>query len=813
MSSSSRKMLQAAAGNAGGGSFYPYTIDNSARFVGSDNAYLSKTFSTTPDSRTTCTISVWVKLTGKGNGYNANFLWGTGGNWDAALFVEPTNTNGWRANQIRVTGMTSTQPTLRTTSVYRDYSGWFNFITVWDSSNATAADRQRLYINGVRLTDFDQQVTASLNQQLVEWLSTTGATNIGISGGSTVQSFDGYMADFVCLDGTAASPTDLGEDKNGVWVPKNPSGLTFGTNGFWLDFADSANLGNDVSGNNNNFTSSGLTSSDQMLDTPTNNFATWNPLDKSNSPTIAEGNLKVTGPATGVHNNIRATMSMSTGKWYWEVTITTQSGYHPQIGIYGTSSVMSGIYISDRSDGYIIVTGNNGGYNGKPIHAGTVLSSLTTFTNGDIVNVAYDADNGKLYWGKNGTWLNSADPAAGTGAVYSGITGEYSPAMSVQSSDVSEINFGQSGFAYTPPTDFLALSTANLPEPAIGPNSATQSDENFNTVLYTGTGSARTVTGVGFQPDWLWIKKRSAAENHALYDVLRGPTKRLESNNTNVEDAETGGVSSFDSDGFSISGASDRSNTSGATYVAWNWKANGSGVTNTDGSITSTVSANTNAGISIVTYTGSGSTGQETIGVGLNWSGKNKVVITKNRDDATFNWGVNSNILASNKVLTLNTTNDDSQENSSHYITYETNGFRTYNGGSQILNLLGDSYIAYCFAEVEGFSKIGSYTGNGSTDGPFVYTGFRPAFVLIKSSSLAQSWVLKDTARFTSNVTKGYLLADTSAAEVTDHSPTYTDILSNGFKLKGSANATNASGGSYIYMAFAENPFKYSTAR
>jgi hypothetical protein len=236
--SASKKLIQASAGNAAGESFYDYEIDNSCRFNRSDNAYLAKTFSTTPTSRTTCTDSVWVKLTGKRNGYNVSFLFGTGGNYESLSFVEPSNTEGWRADQIRSIGMTVTQPVLRTASVYRDYGGWFHFMRVWDSTNATAADRHRLYINGVRLTDFDQQVNASLNQQLVEWLSTSAATYI--SSPSATQSFDGYMAEVVVLDGTAASPTDLGEEKNGVWIPKDPSGLTFGNNGFYLDFADSS---------------------------------------------------------------------------------------------------------------------------------------------------------------------------------------------------------------------------------------------------------------------------------------------------------------------------------------------------------------------------------------------------------------------------------------------------------------------------------------------------------------------------------------------------------------------------------------------
>ena len=233
------------------------------------------------------------------------------------------------------------------------------------------------------------------------------------------------------------------------------------------------------------------------------------------------------------------------------------------------------------------------------------------------------------------------------------------------------------------------------------------------------------------------------------------------------------------------------------------------GSSNFSGSIQSTVSENTEAGFSIVSYTGTGTTSQQTIGVGLSWSGKDKLVITKNRDDETYNWGVNSNLLSANKVLSLNTTNKDDQENSSHYITYETFGFRTYNG-LNILNLSND-YIAYCFHSVDGYSKVGSYTGNGDADGVFVYTGFRPAWLMVKNSGASHSWRLWDNKREPENLASKYLTPDSTSAEGSINID--VDLLSNGFKMRNTNGSINASGNSYIYLAFAEQPFKYSNAR
>jgi hypothetical protein len=325
----------------------------------------------------------------------------------------------------------------------------------------------------------------------------------------------------------------------------------------------------------------------------------------------------------------------------------------------------------------------------------------------------------------------------------------------------------------------------------------------FNTVLYTGTGASLGVTGVGFQPDWVWVKGRSGATDHGLYDAVRGVQKQLESNTTSAETTETTGITAFGSDGFTT-GALAQLNTSSATYVAWNWRAgNNAGASNSAGSITSTVSVNTTSGFSIVTYTGTGA--NATVGHGLGVAPS--MVIYKNRT-SNSTWIVYHTSISPTNLLVLN--DGTAQQNLPAYFNSLAATSSVLNIGSNSdMNASGANQLAYCFAPVAGFSAFGSYTGNGSTDGPFVFTGMRPAFVIIRRTA-AENWYLYDVARGTYNVIGPYLQPNLSSAEATG---TIVDFLSNGFKIRESGAGTNTSASTYIYMAFASNPFKYSLAR
>ena len=322
----------------------------------------------------------------------------------------------------------------------------------------------------------------------------------------------------------------------------------------------------------------------------------------------------------------------------------------------------------------------------------------------------------------------------------------------------------------------------------------------FNTVLYTGNGSTQSITGVGFQPDWVWCKSRSQADNHAIFDSVRGGQQQLRSNTTGAELTRTNAISSFDSDGWSM-GSQPEMNSNTITYVAWNWLAGGSASSNTDGSITSSVSANTTAGFSIVTYTGNGVSGA-TVGHGLSATAP-KVVLIKKRNAADPWTMLNTNVDLQ-KYLRLD---DNSSQVSDPMFnnTAPTTSVFTVDADGQV-NGNTNTFVAYCFSEVKGFSKFGTYVGNANTDGPFVYTGFKPAWIMVKAIDAAKSWYMWDNKRSTSgsNVVDDQLLADTTDSEFDGSN---IDMLSNGFKFRGSGSGEQGSGTNYIYMAFAESPF------
>jgi len=829
MSNFTKLMAQAAAGNAGGGDFYPYTVNNSVRFNNDDSAYLYRTPSSA-GNRKTWTYSCWVKRASSGDHY---LFSAHSANTDAGfLGLRFKNTDelqslGWFSGWIT------------SDALYRDFSAWMHVLFSVDTTQATADDRFKLYVNGTQITDY---TSTAFTQNSDTIINSTAQHRIGND--NSTGYLDGYLSQVALVDGQALTPSSFGESKNGVWVPKNLSGLTFGTNGFYLDFADSSNLGNDVSGNNNDFTSSGLTSSDQMVDTPTNNFMVGNPLVAytSNSQFMREGNLEA-----HCWDQINYGQGLpQSGKWYFElqgVNTYSAGGYvlYPGV-VVGLPSSSQNNWSSDGLTQLVYMIFNNPQQPSRVYSNGAWSNTSSQGASGSIPNntvigFAIDMDNGQIDSYVGGTLdhqltLTSAQLATkDVRLVMQGAsnTGVY---------NIMDLNFGQNGtfngrktaqgnsdengygdFYYTPPTGYLAVCSQNMPEPTIGPNSATQADEHFNTVLWTGNGSTQAITGVGFQPDFTWIKVRDAVNSHYLFDAVRGADLALFSDSSSAETdyTATGRMTSFDTDGFSVKySSSTGTNASGNTYVGWNWKANGSGSSNTDGSITSTVSANTDAGISIVTYTGNATAGA-TVGHGL--SSAPELVFFKNRGYA-YSWLVQGDALgspASGYYMWLDRT-DAVTTNSSVNTTFGGSTITLDN--SPAYNQSGYNIVAYCFAEVEGFSKFGSYTGNGSSDGPFIYTGFRPAWFMIKNISTGGTgydWIIHDTRRSIYNPSDTQLIANSTVIENRDSgnnsSTAEIDILSNGFKHRTSSGGRNLSGNTYIYMAFAENPFKYSNAR
>jgi len=610
---------------------------------------------------------------------------------------------------------------------------------------------------------------------------------------STVE--DSYGSDEIDFLSDGFQPISTGS-----W--QNSSGVTY----IYMAFADKreAAFWLDQSGNNNDWTNNNMQESDISLDSPLNNFATANVLTKPSNVSYSEGNLKCVNTSNG-DSQTESTIFVSTGKWYAEmaVNVLAASSNH-NVGVTKTPQASAVTASTARFNG-----------NGNAYKYGTNLGALgTTFAAGDILGMAYNADDQEFTLYKNNTLIytiTGLDNVAHTfyGGAYAtndAITFNFGQDSSFAGNKVAQGYQDANGigdFYYEPPAGYLALCTDNLPDPAIADPS-----EHFNTVLYTGNASTQSITGVGFQPDFTWIKTRSIAYYHRVFDSVRGVANGLYTNATSAEAtyASLDGVTSFDADGFSLD-SKIGTNENSASYVAWNWKAdNTSGTTNTDGSITSTVSANTTAGFSIVGYTGNGISGS-TVGHGLTQFPQ--LILQKNRSAAiewaSFTTAIDGSYDYFYLDLANAAGNGGPDSNSSTVFTVYDN----------YTNQSGANHIAYCFHSVESYSKIGSFIGNGSTDGPFVYTGFRPAFVMLKRTDSAANWTIIDNTRSTYNVVNKALFPDLSIAEQEGTSSGYTmlDFLSNGFKYRQNTAAHNASGGTYIYMAFAENPFKYSNAR
>ena len=572
------------------------------------------------------------------------------------------------------------------------------------------------------------------------------------------------------------------------------------------------------------YTPVGIATWRAVPDTTANNFATLNPLVpsvfSSGDRSISNGNLTVTTISTGNGTNARSTIGMSSGKWYAETYVNGIYGFLAVLGIGRTDNQTNA-----SSGDHINYYGSNGQKydydNGSP----TISSYGSTYTTGDIIGISINGDNGEVVFYKNGVsqgvaktfttsqyplFFQMEDGASAATVTYNMNFGQ-NPTFSGNTTAGTFTDSNNKGlFKYQPPSGFLALCEDNLPTPAIS-----DPGKYFKTVLYTGDGnSGRSIVGVGFTPDLVWVKLRNTTGNHSLYDAVRGAGQRLSSSLTNAEATFTNSITSFDSTGFSLGSNSDGDvNSSGNTYVAWCWKAGaGTTSTNTNGSITSVVSVNQDAGFSIVSGSsgGSGASSYDSYGHGL---GKTpSFILVKNRDTVDYFYAYHKS-LSTGSYLILGATNASVGAGSS---VWGTSGVPT----SSVITVRQASFasaanqrlIFYCWAEIEGFSKFGSYTGNGSADGPFVYCGFRPAWVMIKRTDSTQNWPIIDSSRDSVNVANRRLFANLT--DIEDQGiPNFVDILSNGFKCRDSNVSYNASGGTYIFVAYAESPFQTANAK
>jgi hypothetical protein len=783
-----------------------YNINNSLRLRSSASAYLNRTPASTTNRRT-FTYSFWYKRGEMST--SVQFLWAN----NASTFqtsISLSSDSGPASNISITLGNGSAKYQTTTTAVFRDPSAWYHIVIAVDTTQATSSNRLKIYVNGEQQTAF-----SNVNyppQNFDTWINSNSVTHyIGASyynGSYTYTNGEGYLAEVNFIDGQALTPSSFGSTNatTGVWQPVKYTG-SYGTNGFYLPFSDigltsgsNTGLGKDFSGNSNYWTTNNIsvtsgTTYDAMTDSPTltsatvANYAVFNPLRMygSNATNISSGNLKAT-TTISVHAYGSIAFPNST-KTYCEVTLTTFDTQ--RIGIRRASDW-------SQFGGWVALS--------TQIRLDDVVqqSSLSTFSTGNILGIAVDLSANTLQFYLNGSTFGSA----------SSITNADDWILQIQNNSsattaVSDANFGQRPFSYTPPTGFNRLNTFNLPNSTI-----VKGNTVMDATLYTGNGATRSITNNGsFKPDLVWIKARSIAYFHRLSDSVRGIGKELYSNDTQAETTNQadGWVSAFNSNGFSILGGAGV-NLNANTFVAWQWQAGQGSTSNitvnqygSTPSIASTVSVNTTAGFSIVTYTGNGSS-PVTIGHGLGVAPK--FIIIKDRS-VVSSWVVQHTSLGWTQGFLGITTATASTSTLFSNNTAPTSSVFTVGGYS---NNNAENYVAYCWAEIAGFSKFGSYTGNGSADGPFVYTGFRPKYVMIKPTNVIASWTIEDTARSTYNVMDARIFAEESSAELSNGNG-LIDYLSNGFKPRVNHVGINGSNNTMIYMAFAENPFKNALAR
>jgi len=789
-------------GTGGGqrvGDFVPftdaYTVSKSLIFNDNDSAYLNKTPSGAGNRRT-WTFSCWFK---RGNIIGGNCpLFSAGANdWIMFLSGDTLGTNSDGSNNYRIV----------TNRVFKDSSSWHNLVVAWDTTNSTAGDRIRMYVDGVEQTSFSTDTNAALNYETN--FSNTNEHSIGkLVGSSTF--FDGYMAEVVFIDGQQLGPSSFGQTDTSTnrWVPKDVSGLTFGTNGFYLDMAIAPGTGNgpgnDVSGNNNDYTVNAFTAGDQSNDTPSNNHAVLDGQDTigSTTPALSEGNTKMVGVDNG--GRYVSGFPLTSGKWYWEIEVTTANAFYP--GIFTPAGVAFASTTPWNSNaGSFLINGINGHWLGANGNGTTILYSAASgaspsggpgafISSGDRMFFAFDADNKYAYVGEvgsggSGSTLTyytqdgtaSADPTndSGFGAAPFGLhlTGEdtfYVGAVSGDNSDSATFLFDSTKWNGTPPTGYKALTQDNL------------------------DGADDKITA------WAWIKNRDADDSHILIDRVRGVGQTLNADDFSIETTEVNTVQRFLQRGVQISN-DVQVNTVNESYVLWQWLVGTSAGTGTTtspaGALASTSIAATPGHFSVGTYTGTGSA--TTVGHGL--GGIPEMIIIKNRSSgstSTADWVVGASTRGSDftDYGHLDTTGSFGDLNTKWNDTDPTANVFTI-GTHNRVNKASDNYVFYAFRSVPGVCSVGSYEGNNNADGTFVNLGFKPAWVMTKTIDATGAWGIYDSKRDPDNPVQQRLFADANSTEDTDGEQ--MDFLSNGFKLRKTGGHNN-NNETYLYLAMAE---------
>jgi hypothetical protein len=770
-----------------------YNLTRSLRLRASASAYLSRTPAST-GNRQKFTVSVWYKAGIISTGLvNANILSCGDG---SSLLISGSGAFGSTVNDRLIFRDGGGATTLYWPMVFRDTGSWYHIVFAMDTTQATAANRAKLYVNGVDQGSFSGSAPA---QNTNTTINSTSTHTINTFNGTFYPS-DLYYAEYNFIDGQQLTASSFGSTNTltGVWQPAQYIG-TYGTNGFELQFTDNSalttssnvGLGKDFSGNGNYWTTNNISITagvtyDSMTDVPTltsataANYCVWNPL-SGTTGTLSNANLYFAGP--GGYGSRMGTMSLPvSGKTYFEVKIMS-APYTPR----GASTAYNWIGVCLSTNFNIAASPNSNNVNGIMLGDNGYLNNFGSsssdtgyaIASGDVIGVAINNSANTYTFYKNNSVI-----ATGTISVTAGTNLSPLHISFDTSYGGMQANFGQQPFTYTPPTGFVALNTYNLSDSTI-----VKGNTVMDATLYTGNSSTQTVTNAGaFEPDLVWIKNRSATSQHVWTDSVRGVTKQLFSSNTNAEQTSATGITSFNSNGFTT-GANPQptgdTNSSPNSFVAWQWLESAS------------------AGFDIVTFTGNG--GSQTFAHGLGVAPG--LMICKSLNNAQ-DWYVYHRSIGGTGALLLNST--VGTQTSVNYWANVTPGSSTFSVGPNFSN--GYTYINYLFAPIAGFSAFGNYTGNGSANGPFVYTGFRSRYLLVKRIDTSADWVVWDTARNPYNLTNLGLFPNGSYAESTG-SVSILDIVSNGFKCRGDGAELNASSGTYIYAAFAENPFKNALAR
>ena len=780
--------------------------------------YFSRTGFGNSTTRTKATLSFWMKLPEYDYGHSLFVTGYSGSGGSQSGLIMTRNTSGYFVSENQ-----NNAPLWRITSTTQlnDATAWYHFVISVDTTQGTNSDRVKIYINGVQDPNATQShgwPSQNLETRFFKDNFRWGAAD---GNGNPSSNARVYFADIHGIDGTAYNATDFGyfENQTGLWKPKKFTG-SYGSKGFHLEFKDNSSttaLAYDTSGNANHFTANNFSvasgiSNDSMLDTPTNNWCVWNGLTDVSDITLSDGNLKAESGADS-WPAIFGTHGVSSGKWYYEAVGADNTrwglGWSTEEFKSGTSNTFSvGHFAYSQDPLTLYQDGSNVAINGTP-----------AFTTGNVLQIATDIDAGKTWFGINNTWVNASngsagDPAAGTNPTitFSEKGQKHYPKMINNLGNVS-VNFGQQGFTYTPPDGFQALNSKTLA--TVNAAGVVRPQRHFETLIYDGDGSAsRDITGLEFRPDVVWIKNRSQASTHSWQDSIIGfgDDKTLRVDTSNALDTNGnlyGYVNHTLPNGFNVNGGSDHgssrvnSSSSGAKHVAWCWKAGGAAVSNSDGSITSSVSVNTEAGFSIMSYTGNGTDGA-TVGHGL--GATPQWVMIKNKSTSSRDWIIHHPNLDSGKTIFLNSNGTQLTNAGGTATNFNNSTIRLDSGSSGLLgiNHSGDDYAAYCWVEIPGYSKFGGYTGNGNANGAYVHLGFKPAWLMIRVLSNGFDWVLQDNKRSPTNLCDNKLNPDSNAVEQTDYDK--LDMLSNGFKPRVSDAGVNANGSSYIYFAFAERP-------